>query len=328
MSVYISGSLAYDRVMSFPGNFSDYILPDKIHMLNVCFPIGHIEEKRGGTAGNIAYTLALLGEKGLILASAGRDFGSYKDFLIRIGLSLEGIFQTPDEPTAGAYITTDKKSNQITGFHPAAMNIPCGYSFPLLDPDLDLAIIAPSNPADMEAHAVIYRERRVRYIFDPGQQLASMTPEQIRIGLQGALMLVSNDYELELICRLTGLEPADILKLTPTIITTLGEKGSRLTARDGATSLIPPARIKRLGDPTGAGDAYRAGLLKGLLLGLSMEDCALLGSACASFCVEKQGTQEHYFDEASLGQRLQESYGRSLPLRFSPLFTGGSRSIS
>jgi adenosine kinase len=320
MSVYISGSLAYDRVMSFPGNFSDYILPDKIHRLNVCFPIGHIEEKRGGTAGNIAYTLALLGEKGLILASAGRDFGSYKDFLTRIGLSLEGVLQSPDELTAGAYITTDQKANQITGFHTAAMGLPCGYAFPRLDPARDLAIIAPSNPADMEAHAKIYREKGVRYIFDPGQQLTSLSPEQIRTGLEGALLLVSNDYELELICRIAALDLEGIMELAPAVITTLGEGGSRLSVRGGATALIPPARINLLADPTGAGDAYRAGLLKGLLLGLAPEDCARLGSVCASFCVEKQGTQEHYFDQAALGRRFLESYGLPLPLSFSPLF--------
>lgn len=311
--------------MTFPGSFSDYILPDKIHMLNVSFAVDHMDEKRGGTGGNIAYNLALLGEASHILASVGRDFGSYRGYLEDAGLPLDGINILPAEFTAGAYITADKNSNQITGFHAAAMSRPCGYAFPRLDPKKDIGIIAPSCPADMEAHARLYARQGVRFIFDPGQQITALTPEQLKIGITGAYALVSNDYELEMICKLTGLTLEQILELTPVVITTLGGKGSRISRRGGANSEVGIVPVGDLKDPTGAGDSYRAGLIKGILHGLSLEDSAALGAACASFCVEKYGTQEHYYDEAALGKRLQDAFGLKLPFRVTPLIKNGAQ---
>ncbi len=322
MSIYVSGSIAYDRVMTFPGTFSEYIFPDKIHMLNVCFPIGHMDEMRGGTAGNIVYNLALLGEKGTALTSVGRDFGSYKAFMQDAGLPLEGVNQLDNEFTSGAYITTDKKANQITGFHMAAMGVPCGYDFPCLNMADDIAIIAPANTDDMENHARFYTEKKLRYIFDPGQQITILRPDQLKTGMAGAMALVSNDYELGMICNLTGLDLAGILKLTPVVITTLGENGSRIQYRDGSCSEIGAAPINELKDPTGAGDSYRAGLIKGIISGLSLEDSARLASVCASFCVECYGTQQHYYDQDSVNARLREAYGQQLPFSFTPLIAG------
>ena len=319
MAIYISGSLAYDRVMNFPGTFGDYIIPEKIHMLNVCFPIEKLEEKRGGTGGNIAYNLALLGEQPIILATAGKDFGSYKSFLERIGVNLEGVRALPDEYTPGAYITTDLQANQITGFHAAAMNFPCAYTFPRLNPQNDIAIIAPSNPEDMEKHARLYHERGVRFIFDPGQQLTSLTREALIAGITGALLLISNDYELDLFMQISGLDLDGILRMTPTVITTLGEKGSRIRRRDGSTSLTPALPIRKLENPTGAGDAYRAGLVKGIIQGWELEQSCLLGAACAAFCVERYSTQEHYFDASSLRQRIKDGAGTALPIEFASL---------
>jgi adenosine kinase len=304
--------------MSFPGLFSQYILPDKISLLNVCFPVSRMEEKRGGSGGNIAYTLALLGEKGLLLSSVGRDFGPYMDFLRGLGLPLEGIHTLPDELTAGAYITTDQQANQITVFHSAAMNTPCGYAFSHLDPKTDLAIISPVGALDMEAHARFYHERGVRYIFDPGQQIAALSPQALLAGISGAAVLTSNAYELDLILSILNLKIQDLLALTPAVITTLAEQGSIVRTRDGGETLIRAVPLKQAQDPTGAGDAYRAGLLKGLRLGLSLEDAARLGSACASFCVEKQGAQEHLFSPRELNQRLQKNYALK-PLAFTPL---------
>lgn len=323
MAIYVTGSLAYDRVMTFPGSFSDYILPDKIHMLNVSFAVDHMDEKRGGTGGNIAYNLALLGEKSHILASAGRDFGSYREYLEDAGLPVDGINILPGQFTAGAYITADKNSNQITGFHAAAMTCSCGYSFECLDPEKDVAIIAPTCPDDMEGHARLYAEKGVRFIFDPGQQIPRLTPDQLVAGITGAYALVSNDYELEMICKLTGLSLEGILERTPVVITTLGSKGSRISRRDGSNSEIGVARINDLKDPTGAGDSYRAGIIKGILYGMSLEDSAALGAVCASFCVEKYGTQEHYYDDDSVNQRLQEAFGIKLPMRITPLIKNG-----
>jgi adenosine kinase len=305
--------------MNFSGIFSDYIIPDKIHMLNVCFPIEHLEEKRGGTGGNIAYNLALLGEKCTILTTVGKDFGSYKKQLEQLGINLDGIREVQDEFTAGAYITTDKQANQIVAFHAAAMNYGCEYKFTGLDPKKDLAIIAPTNKEDMVRHARLYTEKKLRYIFDPGQQTTALTGEDLLAGIRGAMLLISNDYELELIKQLTKLTLEQLLDLTPIIITTLGEKGSKITRRNGQVSLIPPMPITRLENPTGAGDSYRAGLIKGILSGLTLEQSATVGSACSAFCVEKYGTQEHYYDQELLEQKYKTVTGEKLPLRFTPL---------
>jgi adenosine kinase len=305
--------------MSFSGVFSDYIIPDKIHMLNVCFPIGQLEEKRGGTGGNIAYNLALLGELCTLLASVGRDFGPYKKQLEQIGLNLDGVRAIDDELTAGAYITTDRHSSQITSFHAAAMNYSCAYNFSGLDPKNDLAIIAPGNPEDMLKHARLYAEKQVRYIFDPGQQITALSAGDLTAGIRGAMLLISNDYELDLIQQLTQLTVKGLLELTPAVITTQGAKGSRITRRGGAVSLIPVLPADKVENPTGAGDAYRAGLIKGLLAGLALEQSATLGAACAAFCVEKYGTQEHYYNRELLEQKYKAAGSGKLPLSFTPL---------
>lgn len=318
-SIYVTGSLAFDRVMNFPGTFSEYILPDKIHMLNVCFPIGKLEVKRGGTAGNIAYCLAMLGETATIIASVGKDFDGYRVFLQKLGLPLDGINTLPGEFTAGAYITTDQNSNQITGFHPAAMLVESVYDFPALEPDGDIAIIAPTNVGDMIGHAAMYKENKVRYIFDPGQQITSLDKDALLQGISGAEVLVSNDYELELIFKITGLSMSSVLQLTKAVITTFGEQGSRVVRRDGTSTNIPSVKADTLADPTGAGDSYRAGILKGLRHGMSLEDAAKLGAACASFCVEKYGTQAYYFDQAALEGRLLDTFNMPLPFSIKPL---------
>lgn len=322
MAIYITGSLAYDRVMNFSGSFSDFIIPEKIHRLNVTFHIGNIEEKRGGTGGNIAYNLALLGERARILTCVGRDFASYGHFLERIGVDSSGIRVVPEVVTAGAYITTDKHANQITGFHGAAMNLPCEYQFPPLDREGDIAILSPTNPDDLVRHAGVYRQNGVRFIFDPGQQLTTFSRELILACLEGAMLLITNDYELDLLMHISGLDLEGILDLTPAIITTFGERGSRILRRRAGQngqeeSQVPAMRVERMENPTGAGDAYRAGLIKGILMGLKLEECCLLGSACAAFCVERYGTQEHYFNEQSLRERLLKNTGWSLPFGFS-----------
>lgn len=307
MSIYVSGSLAYDRIMNFPGKFSDHILPDKIHILNVCFLIDRLEEKRGGTAGNIAYSLALLGEKPVILSSVGKDFDRYEQVLRDLGLPLSGIRRCEDMFTAGAYITTDQTDNQITGFNPAAMTIPCGYTFAEATPADDIAIVSPGNLDDMIALPALYREKGIRYIFDPGQQITALTGEKMLEAITGAHMLVTNDYELELIMKSTGRTKAELLERTGHIITTLGENGSRID--NGAPVMVPAAKAARVLDPTGAGDAYRAGLLKGLVDGLDVVQAARLGATCASFCVEEYGTQEHTFTPEAFRARHQATFG-------------------
>ncbi len=308
MRILVSGSLAYDRIMDFPGRFADHILPEKIHILNVCFMVNGLTERFGGTAGNIAYNLALLGGKPVILATAGKDFTPYRDWLLNQGLSLEGIKEIPQEFTAGAYITTDLADNQITGFNPGAMKFPSEYAFDGLNPAGTYAIIAPGNLEDMLAYSRFYKSRGVPYIFDPGQSIPAWGGPELKEMTQGALALISNDYELEMFRQKTGLSDPDLLNMAGAVITTLGEAGSVVLTPGGREDIpaVPPRQVQ---DPTGAGDAYRAGLLKGLAQGLAWRDAARLGAALASFCVEQQGTQEHRVELPRLWERYSLSFG-------------------
>ncbi len=308
MQIFVSGSLAFDRIMDFPGRFADHILPEKIHILNVCFMVNGLTERFGGTAGNIAFNLALLGEKPIILATAGKDFGPYRDWLVKLGLPLDGIKEVPEEFTAGAYITTDRSDNQITGFNPGAMKCRSEYKFDGVDPAAALAIVGPGGLDDMLAYTRAYKARGVPYIFDPGQSIPAWGSGDLKEMATGAQALIVNDYELEMFQQKTGLTEKDLLKLTAALITTRGELGSYLLTAAGKEEVpaVPPGQVQ---DPTGAGDAYRAGLLKGLAQGLSWPESARLGAVLASFCVEQQGTQEHRLDDAEYWARYRRNFG-------------------
>ena len=309
MSIYVFGSLAFDRIMSFPGKFDEHIFPDKLHILNVSFYIEDLVEKRGGTAGNIAYSLALLGERPRILATVGKDFSDYAAVLTDLGLPLEGIRVLQDKLTAGCYLITDRSNNQINGFHPAAMSESCLADLGSAAPDKDWAIISPGNIDDMRTLPRRFREAGVPYIFDPGQQIPTLSGAELLDAIQGSAILVSNDYELEMICRSTGRSKAEIRALTGCLITTLGEKGSLVDSGQAPPLALPAAKLRQVADPTGAGDAFRSGLLKGLLLGFELPHAARLGATCASFCVECNGTQEHRFTCAEFTARHRESFG-------------------
>ncbi|MCL4490954.1 MAG: carbohydrate kinase family protein [Nitrospirae bacterium] len=308
MNIYISGSLAYDRIMDFPGKFSDHILPDKIHILNVCFTVNGMVEKFGGTAGNIAYSLSLLNERPVILATIGKDYRSYFDWLNKNRLSVEGIKVINEEFTAGAYITTDKADNQITGFNPGAMKHPSEYNFKNADSGNSMALIGPGNLTDMVAYAKAYKSKGIRYICDPGQSLTAWDKGPLIEWIEGSAILISNDYELELLMKITGKDKKGLLGLTKTIITTLGEKGSLVSA-SGSDISIPAAGISGIVDPTGAGDAYRAGLLKGLVNGKDIATAAKMGAVTAAYAVEKYGTQEHHYTYSDFMERYKSNFG-------------------
>jgi adenosine kinase len=307
MNIYISGSLAFDRIMTFNGYFKDHILPEKVHILNVSFMVDGMTEKQGGTAGNIAYSLALLGEKPYILAAAGKDFGGYGEYLRALGLPLDGIRIMQDMHTATCYITTDLSRNQITGFHPAAMIVPCEYKFTGLQAG-DMAIISPGNLDDMNNFPGFYRSKNVRYIFDPGQQIPVLSRDQLLSAINGAYMLIVNDYELEMVSKTTQKSHAELAGLCSCLIVTLGENGSRIM-QGGQTTQVGIARPSAIVDPTGCGDAYRSGLLKGLAAGMSMEQSAQLGATAASFCIETGGTQLHTFTLAEFKSRHKDNFG-------------------
>ncbi len=308
MNIYISGSLAYDRIMDFPGKFSDHILPDKIHILNVCFTVNGMVEKFGGTAGNIAYSLSLLNERPVILATIGKDYRSYFDWLNKNNLSIEGIKVIHEEFTAGAYITTDKSDNQITGFNPGAMKYPSDYRFKNADPGNSLALIGPGNLTDMVEYAGAYRSKGISYICDPGQSLTAWDKDAFIEWIDGSAILISNDYELELIMKMTGKSKRELLGLTKTIITTLGEKGSLISTADADVN-IPVAKITGIVDPTGAGDAYRAGLIMGLVRGKDLGTAAKLGAVASAYAVEKYGTQEHEYTYDEFLARYKTNFG-------------------
>jgi adenosine kinase len=305
-TIIISGSLAYDRIMDFPGYFSQHILPDKIHVLNVCFQVNGVREKFGGTAGNIAYSLALMGETPLVSASVGgHDYHRYFLWLGKNGISTEQIRIIEDEFTASAYITTDQADNQITGFHPGAMKYTSGLDFDTLNPEETLCIVSPGNLDDMINYPRLCKEKGIDYIFDPGQSLPMLNGEDLIEAASGCSVLICNDYELDLIIKKTGLAKEALLERTGTLITTLGDLGSKVNTTHGEIS-IPLVKAKQVLDPTGAGDSYRGGLVTGLVQGLEIEHCARMGSVCASFAVECYGTQEYRFSADEFNERMKE----------------------
>jgi adenosine kinase len=308
MNIYVSGSMAYDRIMDFPGKFSDHILPDKIHILNVCFTVNGMVEKFGGTAGNIAYSLSLLNEKSIILATVGKDYKRYFEWLKKNKISVEGIKIINEEFTAGAYITTDKADNQITGFNPGSMKYPSEYKFETIDPKNSIALIAPGNLQDMIEYANVYKSKGTDYICDPGQSLTEWDGKALTEWIFRSMLLISNDYELEMIMKITGKDKKGLLSLTKTIITTLGEKGSLISTSDSEVN-IPPAKVMNVLDPTGAGDAYRAGLLKGLVTGKDTETAAKMGAVSATYAIENYGTQEHYYTYEDFVKRYRSNFG-------------------
>ena len=307
MNIFVCGSLAYDRIMDFPGKFSDHIMPDKTHMLNVSFTVTSMVERPGGTAGNIAYAIALLGEKPTILATIGNDCQRYFEWLARHGISTEGILIVEDEFTASADITTDQADNQITAFNPGAMKRPSRYDLSKADPTDSICIIAAGNLEDMVSYRDTCLARGIPFIFDPAQSLPIWDGKALARCIEGARVLISNDYELALIQKQTGLNKGQLLERARAVITTRGEHGSVVSTRDGEVT-VPALQAARLVDPTGAGDAYRGGLIKGLIEGKDLVTCARMGTVCASYAVEVQGTQTYTFTMDQFNVRCRDAF--------------------
>jgi adenosine kinase len=303
MDIIVSGSLAYDRIMDFSEYFSEYILPDKIDVLNVCFQVNGVKEKFGGTAGNIAYALTLMGETPRISATIGHDYHRYFEWLAKNGISTENIKIIEDEFTAGAYITTDRTGNQITVFNPGAMKYSSPLDFDKLNPKESIVIVSPGNLEDMLNYPRLCKARGIDYIFDPGQSLPMLQAKDLVQAIEGCQILISNDYELDLIMSKTGLNKEALLGRARTIVVTMGESGSQAFTPDGEIR-IPADKPKKVKDPTGAGDSYRGGFISGLVRGKDIEQCARMGSVCASFAVECHGTQEYRFSPEEFNERL------------------------
>ncbi|TSC53370.1 MAG: adenosine kinase [Microgenomates group bacterium LiPW_16] len=305
MKIIITGSLAFDFIMDFPGKFSDHILPEKIHAINLSFLVKTMKKQRGGTAGNIAYNLALLGLRPTILAAAGNDFADYKNFLKKSGVDTSMIRIIRVEPTASAFIFTDMADNQITGFYPGAMR----QATKLKIEAADFVVIAPNEPEAMINFAKECQKFGIPYLFDPGMQLPRLSVEDLACGVRVAKILIGNDYEMALINeKLKRKMDKDKI-----LITTLGEKGSIIEA-DGKIYKIPPAKPKKVLDPTGAGDAYRAGFLAGYLRGFHLSVCGKMGSVCAVYTVEKYGTQTHRFTLREFTERYKQNFKQNLSI--------------
>ena len=305
VNVIISGSLAYDRIMNFSEKFSDHILPDKIHNLNVCFQVNGITENYGGTAGNIAYAMNLMGESAALSATIGSDHHKYFNWLDQNNIDRKVIKIIDDELTAGAYITTDQANNQITGFNPGAMKYSSELDFAKLDPGETLLLISPGNLDDMISYPQQCKKKGIDYIFDPGQSLPMLQAADLIEAITGCRMLIVNDYEFNLIVEKTGLNKDDLIGRTAATIITYGETGSTIYNSHGKIK-IPTCKARQVIDPTGAGDAYRGGFVSGMIEGKDMETCGRLGSASASFAVECNGTQVYTFSRQELETRMNQ----------------------
>jgi adenosine kinase len=306
MNIVITGSIAYDYLMTFPGSFSEQILPDHLSRLSVSFLVDSMDKRRGGCAPNIAYTLALLGERPRLMGTAGQDFGEYRQWLEAAGIDTTLVKEVAGKFTASFFCNTDRHNNQIASFYTGAMANAGELSF--RSARCDLAIIAPNDPAAMVQYAEECRALRIRHIYDPGQQCARSTADELRAGIIGASILIVNDYEFELVRQKTGLSEQDVLARSEALIITRGEKGSSILLKSGQID-IPVVPEKHIADPTGVGDAYRGGLLKGLACGASWEVAGRMGSVAATYALEHVGAQSHTYTWQDFIERYEQHFG-------------------
>lgn len=310
MRIAVTGSLAYDYIMNFPGRFSDHILPDKVHMLTVSFLVDSMKRMRGGTAGNIAYTLALLGEKPLVISAAGSDFADYRDSMKAVGVDPKGIKEVAGEFTASCFINTDMVNNQIVAFYPGA----AGHAKELSLEGLgltkgDWVLISPTDPESMMRHTAECKRLGLNYIFDPGKQTPRLEKAQILGGIDGCAALIGNDYEFGLMAQRTGLSEQQLIDSAPLTVMTRGDQGSRIYQQGKAPLEIPIAKVTSVVDPTGAGDAYLAGIAYGLAQGLPLGVVGRLAALAATYCIEHKGCQEHRFTRPDFATRYAQSFG-------------------
>ncbi len=309
----MTGSVAFDTIMEFAGRFGDYILPEKTNQLNVAFLVERLERRRGGTAANIAFTLALLGERPLLGAAVGGgDFVDYAAALEAEGVDTSGVVTCDDVSTATAFITTDKDGNQITAFHPGAMARAAGVDL-TAHSDLSEVVVGADDAGAMALHIEQARALGARLVFVPAQQIPAMPDAVLRRGLEEAWIIGGNDYEFEMIRDRTGLS-IDALRASRMVAVTRGSAGSELHSPDGV-AVIPAAPVSEAVDPTGAGDAYIAGVVSGFRSGASPDVAGRIGSLAAAYVVEQHGPQRHRFDAASFRDRYAAAFGDSLKVQ-------------
>ena len=345
MSIVITGSLAYDYIMDFPGKFSDHIMPDKIHQISLSFLVDKLSKQFGGTAGNIAYSLKLLGHDPLVLACAGNDFDQYRKFWEKHDLSLKYIKEYSEVTCSSYFVVTDQADNQIGSFYIGAAQYNKDRSLSEIKEKIQLTVIGPHDPAAMIKHVSQCQKLKIPYLYDPAFQIDNFSKDQLQTGINGCKILIGNDYEMALIEKKTSYSHEEIVTQVPIVITTLGSKGSviessfmsspaclagrqarsgiqiykkpgfRLSGRNDIIRLhIKPAKPKNTSDPTGAGDAFRAGFLAGYARKFDLQTCGQMGSVAAVYTVEKYGTQTHEFTMSEFKKRYQENFRTSLNL--------------
>ncbi|MEY8241060.1 MAG: carbohydrate kinase family protein, partial [Cycloclasticus sp.] len=291
MSALICGSMAFDTIMVFHDQFKNHIMPDKVHMLNVCFLVPNLRREFGGCAGNIAYNLHLLGEEALPMATVGKDFGPYADWMSEKGVSQQYLLTLDDDYTGQAYITTDMDDNQITAFHPGAMGRSELNRVPK-DAGIKLGIVSPDGRDGMIQHAQQFVEAGIPFIFDPGQGLPMFDGDELKAFIEQATWVTVNDYEAEMMQEKTGLSPHEIASQVEALIVTKGAQGSLIYSQ-GKRLDIPAAKASAVVDPTGCGDAYRAGLLYGLMNDLDWDITGRIASLMGAIKIAHAGTQNH-----------------------------------
>jgi len=309
MRIIVTGSVAYDYIMSFPGDFSEHILPDKIDVLSVSFLVDSLRREPGGCAANIAYNLALLGEDPHVMATVGADFSYDRERLEQHGVNMSLTKTMMDESTSSFFVSTDRHNRQIASFYVGAMGAATRLSFHDLDAaSIELAIIAPNAPEAMVKYARECRDLNIPYIYDPSQQIVRLSSAELIAGIESCKCFVANEYEFELVHEKTGLTEDAIVGMTDVVVITHGEKGSVIRA-DGETHAIPVVQTEQERDPTGIGDAYRSGIIFGLLHDLPWPVAGRAGALAATYALESLGTQAHHFTIPSFTKRYAEHFG-------------------
>jgi adenosine kinase len=307
MNIIVTGSIAFDYLMSFPGSFTEHILPEHLQRISLSFLVDSMDKRRGGCAPNIAYTLALLGERPRLMGTAGQDFTDYRQWLDGAGVDTSLVTQVPDKFTASFFCSTDNHGNQIASFYTGAMAHAAELSFRAAGA-CDLAIISPNDPAAMVQYGRECRELGIRYIYDPGQQVARMGGDELMDGVVGAFIVICNDYEYAILREKTGLDVAAMLATAEAVVITKGEKGASIHLRDRVID-VPAVTPREIADPTGVGDAFRGGFMKGLALGAGYQTCGRMGAVAATYALEYMGGSTHQYTWAEFTARYASHFG-------------------
>jgi len=309
MSIVVTGSVAYDYLMSFPGRFSEHILPDQIQHVSLSFLVDSMRKQRGGCAPNIAYNLTLLGETPTIMATVGQDFGEYQSWLEQVGVDTSAILQVNDDFTSSFFVNTDLENNQIATFYIGAMAKADMLSFHQFDHEaVEIAIISPNAPAAMVKYASECQQLGIPYIYDPSQQIVRLTGGELLEGTRGAKLLIVNEYEFGMLKNKSGLSDLELLALPQTTIITRGGDGSTIYAGDHRLDIpaIPP---EPMAEPTGVGDAYRGGVIKGMLRAYSWETTGRIAALASTYALEQHGSQNHHYSLADFVERFRQNFG-------------------